>query len=197
MKSQKVTVFIPLANDAVLTADGSAYERMGANSLRRLDAAYYLARELEKVNLPYVWALGAGAAEAQRGGPTLASLMRAEITQQSGIGQTIICNDDQSSKVYSTQPEITWAIKATREQFPDTPVHFVVVTQRRHMWRVRIIKWLWHPGTSMSYVVSGQTKEIPWTHEFLGYGSLLAQRVGLGVVSRKIRTMFPPRIDAA
>lgn len=186
-------VVTPLANEAVLNPDGT-YAAAGENAKARMKCAAESAWEARrKSGIEVVFAYGAGSAGAARKGRTLAAA-GADYFRQIEPELPILVNEKQG-EVFGTLEEMRWVIIVTQLLFPGVKIRYVFVSQRRHLWRMRVIKWLFFPLTPMQFVVSPQTKEIPWVHEARAYGGLVFHRLGLGKFVRWVRQQLTLQFD--
>ncbi len=183
MANSELYVVVPLAND-----DDGSWTGPGPNSKARAEKAIEVARALQSQEVDVLLAQGAGAPVEYEHTATLAQL-NADYLQRACAGIPIVVNDH-DVHAYGTLREMQWIVLEMVRLYPDRSLHFVFVTQRRHLLRTRAIGSLYlHKlylpplqGVDLSYhyVCSGQTKEVPLHHEVRGYVKVLLYLCGLG-----------------
>lgn len=184
-------VLCPLANDVV--SKGAMYDTLGENSMRRIDDMLKWSRSLGP-DAHLVWVFGAGTDAHHLAGPTLAKLQRDYLLSRSPHS-VVFANEEKT--VFGTQAEMMRVVEivSSWHNLADRTLTFVFGTQARHLLRARVIKWLFIPGIKARFVQTRHTKVIPWKHEFLGYGKLLAVRLGLGSFANYVRNRKVLDID--
>jgi len=163
--SSKKYVLCVIANDAK-TNDGQ-YTDVGRNFKLRADESWSWT-ERSLLNVPIVWAFGAGTDEAHARGPTLGMLAEAYLRTKDP--SLVALTNRRDKEYYGTLEEIYWVVKKAQQTFKGEKLQFVFFTQRRHMWRVKIIWWLFYQkefGNAM-FVTTGQTSQLSLLHEIGG-----------------------------
>jgi hypothetical protein len=170
--STKTVVFVPLAF-------GTLNGVIGENAKVRCNAAVREIRTRSKISCPrMVIGLGAGTPPQSKNEKTLAQYSQ-EFLQETGADIPTFVNQD-DHKVFGTFSEIQWVVQKAQELYSNP--HFVFVSQKRHIRRIRIICYLFYPKTThFQFVVCGQVKIIPLTHEFFAYGELMLIKLGCTV----------------
>ncbi len=128
-----------------------------------------------------VLAFGAGAS------PTMDKTLAAyteDFFRKQGVSLPMLVNRHDRA-VFGTLDELRWVIRRARHEYGNP--QFVVVSQRRHIARVRRIQRWFFPDAHMSFVISGQTEEVPLHHEFLAYSKLLLVKAGSASFAEKFR----------
>ena len=172
--------YIPclVANDAAKGDEGrSVYTGTGTNFQTRTKFAV----DWMKENLAQVetfWAFGAGTDEAHVAGPTLARFC-AETLLSLRPGSETMVNEDRK-EFFGTYEEIVRAVDLTARRFQPRTVKFVFFTQKRHMWRVRLIWGLFFEAEwgKATFVVTPQKFELSLVREAVAMGKVLAIRAG-------------------
>ncbi len=163
----QIQVLCVIANDP---AEGDeklvAYTGVGVNYIKRMmDAVVWVHKNPSPLR---VWAFGAGADRRHRYGPTLAhhceALLRIIMQEQ-----TTLVNQH-SPTHFGTLEEMAWIVEEVALTSQPGEVEFVFFTQWRHVWRVRLIWWLFYQDRwgKAKFVVTGHCKQIPIYHELGG-----------------------------
>jgi hypothetical protein len=187
---QKTKILCVIANDAAPGDERRpGYTGVGANFKVRLDDALdWVAEKLPHAST--VWAFGAGTDERHAGGPCLAVMcyhhLKSVITHNPRRWVNSFDNN-----YYGTLEEIQWIVNQAENDFLEDTAEFVFFTQRRHMWRVKLIWWLFHQHKwgRATFVVTDQVEELPLVHE-LG-GMWKAWRVYRGKQKPRYETPYP------
>jgi hypothetical protein len=137
------------------------------------------------------WAFGAGTDEAHAAGPTLAQFCAKTLLALRPGSETLVSDD--RKEFYGTYEEIVRVVDLTARRFQPRTVKFVFFTQKRHMWRVQLIWWLffeteWGKAT---FVVTPQTFELSLVREVVAMGKVLG--IYAGWVKARYETPYPTR----
>ena len=172
-------VIMPLANDV-----NDEWTAVGLNFQARADTAVMLGRYFQAEGDEVYFMQAAGTLAAQQSHPTLGALGAAYIDAQWPDAPLLVNISDKY--VWGTYPELRWAIARINDEFGDTPVRLLVVTQPRHIFRVRcMLRFLTTPpSVTIEVVPSWQTKELSWIGE---WGSLLIFYAGRAGFERPLR----------
>ena len=184
-------VVIPMANDV-----NDDWSGPGPNFKKRCERAEEVVHSLRSLGRDVVLAQGAGKPEwAEDRMPTLGSL-NAEYLKSLQLEVPILVNDHEP-EVWSSLDEVYWILREIKKHYPaNVPIRLVFVTQRRHLWRMRVIAFCVVPRAYTTHFVrSGQTKEISLLHEARAYVALCLSMTGFADLVRWIRRRVSLKVD--
>ncbi len=165
----QTVVFVPLAHDI-------SGEEINENAKIRCRMALWEAWETNRAsNEEAVLAFGAGSIPRSDSQKTLSQYMEDYFVKVHADLPMIINND--TFEVYGTFDEIHWIINQAHRYY--SKPRFVIISQARHIRRVKLMYRWFFKHVPMEFLVSDQAVEIPLWRECLSYLKLVLLKCGL------------------
>ncbi|MFM2424376.1 MAG: hypothetical protein RLZZ70_767 [Candidatus Parcubacteria bacterium] len=185
----RLTVLVPLANDAEKDLSAMVCTDIGSNMKQRIDDAVVW-HERSRKSKPSVWCFGAGTDEAFRRGPTLSTLAK-KYLHTTHFFDNVIVNESRHN-FYGTFEEIKWIVKSMEANSLPADTQFVFFAPNWHLWRVRFIwflfyQWKWGKANFVA-TNDGATFEL-W-HECKAWVKVLL--VWMRLVKSRDQISYPP-----
>lgn len=180
----KLTVLVPLANDAEKNLQAMEYTDIGPNMKWRVDEAVVW-QEHVKIRAA-LWCFGAGTDEAFSRGITLGSLAKHYLYHRHSLDM-VLANEGHHN-YYGTLEEMKWAVNEIEKNSQPADTRFVFFGPNWQLWRARFI-WLlffrqkWGKAT---FVVTHDEAQFELWHECKAWARILLVRAG-----RKSRDQIP------
>jgi hypothetical protein len=174
-------IICPIAFDADSDQEKFQYRNIGKNSKTRIEYAIKWVNR-KYIDKPITWMFGAGTAKEYTNGPTLGQLGESYLLDR--LGDEDVSNPDtianlQDHKYYGTAEEIEWMVRNAHRRYSDDSVVFVFFTQPRHLWRVRLIVWLFQSHIKAHFVPTEGEDLVSWKDEIKSYVKIFMRICGL------------------
>lgn len=185
---QKVIVLFALANDV---KGEKVWLDIGPNSKKRIDDLIAAVPVPDDCTLVVMFAAGTDAAHGL--GKSMAELCAAYFDAKYARSKALVLVNTSNKTVWGTDSEIIWGVGEVVKMCcsGEYQVEFYFGTQRRHMPRVKWIVKKRFPSVRAHFVVTNQTKEIPWWREAVSWAKLYLGDGVIGTLVQKLRRSVP------